>query len=203
MMAQFSPFTRRVVAIGILILLVLGAIDLVIAPLYALTANSLSGLEDARFRRARLEAIEARPPVPSAEPVPASLYLAAPDRQHAADALLAAIGASAARYEVQLDSVAPLPADSSRGAAIAVTVAARGEHDKLLAWINELERGAPAIHFADWSLAPDTGPAGTPATGMPGVAPAVGPQAGVPAAPGMPLRLLFGATAVAVWDRPS
>jgi type II secretory pathway component PulM len=206
MMAQFSPFTRRVVALGILILVLIGLFDLVLAPVYALAANSLSGLEDARFRRARLEAIAARPPLPASEPVPASLYLVAPDRQRATDALLAAISSSAARYEVQLDSVAPLGADASRGEAIAVTLAARGEHDKILAWVNELERGAPAVHFADWSLAPDAGAPATP--GAPPPAPPAAspdgdpppPAAPVPTAPGAPVRLTFGATAVAVWE---
>jgi hypothetical protein len=204
MMAPFSPVTRKLLALGILVLLVLGALQLIVAPLYALTANSLSGLEDARFRRARLESIAARPPLPASAPVPASLYLEAPDRQRATDLLLAAIGGSASRYQVQIDSIAPLAAESSRGAAIAVTVAARGEHDKVLAWINELERGIPNVHFADWSLAPDSSAAaaGTGAA-MPGLLPLPAPDGVAPPtapAAGAPLRLIFGGTAVAVWE---
>jgi len=57
MMAQFSPFTRRLVAIGILILGLFGLVNLLLVPIYNLTAGSLSGLEDARFQSARLEAI--------------------------------------------------------------------------------------------------------------------------------------------------
>jgi hypothetical protein len=206
MMASFSPLTRKLLALGILVLLVLGALQLIVAPLYALTANSLSGLEDARFRRARLESIAARPPLPTAAPVPASLYLAAPDRQRATDLLLAAIGGSASRYQVQIDSIAPLAAESSRGAAIAVTIAARGEHDKVLAWINELERGIPNVHFADWSLVPD-GSAAAAGTGagpaMPGLLPLPTPEGVAPPiapAAGATLRLIFGGTAVAVWQ---
>jgi hypothetical protein len=206
MIASFSPFTRKMLALGILVLVLLGAIQLVIAPLYALTANSLSGLEDARFRRARLESIAARPPLPTSAPVPASLYLTAPDRQRATDLLLATIGGSAGRYQIQIDSIAPLAPESSRGAAIAVTVAARGEHDKVLAWINELERGTPNVHFADWSLAPDSSaPAAAAGTGavMPGMA-MPSSDGGAPTAaaavPGATLRLLFGGTAVAVWE---
>lgn len=206
MTASFSPFTRRLLAIGILLLLVLGAIQLIVAPLYTLTANSLSGLEDARFRRARLESIAARPPLPNSSPVPASLYLTAPDRQRATDLMLATIGGSAGRYQIQIDSIAPLAAESSRGAAIAVTVAARGEHDKVLAWINELERGTPNVHFADWSLAPDSSAplaAAGAAAAMPGM-PMPSPDGAAPtpspAAPGAPLRLIFGGTAVAVWE---
>ena len=205
MIASFSPFTRRVLALGILVLLLLGAIQLIVAPLYAVTANSLSDLEDARFRRARLESIAARPPLPAAPPVPASLYLTAPDRQRATDLLLATIGGSAGRHQVQIDSIAALPAGSSRGAAIAVTVSARGEHDKVLAWVNELERGSPSVHFADWSLAPDaSAPAAAAGAAaiMPGMpAPASPDGAASALAPaGGPLRLLFGGTAVAVWE---
>lgn len=211
MIASFSPFTRKVLALGILLLALLGAIQLVIAPLYALTANSLSELEDARYRRARLESIAARPPLPTAAPVPASLYLTAPDRQRATDLLLAAIGGAAGRYQLQVDSIAAVPAESSRGAAIAVTVVARGEHDALLAWINDLETGTPNIHFADWSLAPDSKPpatGGQAAVSAPNIttdpegAPASAAPA-PPATPGAPLRLQFGGTAVAVWERGS
>ena len=205
MMATFSPFTRRLLALGILVLLILFALQLIISPLYALTADNLSALEDARFRRARLEAIAARPPLPTAAPVPATLYLTAPDRQRATDLLLATIGRSAGQYQVQIDSVAAVPSSSSRGAAIAVTVAARGEHDAVLAWINDLESGTPNIHFADWSLAPDTSPPAAcqqSAAVMPNIAPDPegGPAAPVAAAAGAPLRLLFGGTAVAVWE---
>jgi type II secretion system (T2SS) protein M len=204
MMAQFSPLTQRIVAVGIAILALLGAVNLALVPLYNLTAGSLSALEDARFERARLEAIAARPPLPRSTPVEASLYLAAGDRQQATDGLVAAIGAAASRYEVQLDSVAPVEAGANQPGAIALTLAMRGEHDKILALINELERGGPAVHFSSWMLVPDSGtsgPAVAPAPAEEGAPPAANPAP--PIAPGAPLRLSFSATAVAIWERPS
>lgn len=208
MIASFSPFTRKVLALGILLLVLLGTFQLVIAPLYAFTANSLLGLEDARYRRARLESIAARPPLPTAAPVPASLYLTAPDRQRATDLLLATIGGTASRYQLQIDSIAAVPSGSSRGAAIAVTVVARGEHDNVLAWINDLESGTPNIHFADWSLAPDSKPpaaGGQSAAASPNIAtdPEGAPPVVAAGTPGAPLRLQFGGTAVAVWEQGS
>jgi hypothetical protein len=187
MIASFSPLTRRVLALGILVLGLLGLLNLIVLPLHGLTADSLSSLEDARFERARLEAIAARPPLPRSSPVPDSLYLAAPDRQRASDALIAGIGQSAARYEVQLDAVVPMPPEPGREKTIAVSVGGRGEHDKLLAWINELERGNPAIHFAEWLLAPE----GETAPVAP--APAVAAGSGT-------VRLAFNGTAVVVWE---
>ena len=200
MMAQFSPFTRRVVAIGILVLGLFALVNLLIVPIYGLTSGSLSDLEDARFQRARLEAIAARPPLPRSDPVPASLYLTAPDRQRAVDALIAAIGGSASRYEIQLDNVAPQPADPARPKAIALTFNARGEQDKMLAWINELEIGPPAIRFGEWSLGQDSGEA----SGAPQLAatPTVegAPPAPMPAPAAGTTRLAFTATAAAVWE---
>ena len=200
MMAQFSPFTRRVVAIGILVLGLFALVNLLIVPLYGLAAGSLEGLEDARFQRARLEAIAARPPLPRSDPVPSTLYLTAPDRQRAVDALIAAIGGSAARYEVQLDNVAPLPADLSRPRAIALSFSARGEQDNVLAWLNELEIGPPAIRFGEWSLGQDSSegagaaPLGAPPAGAnPGAAAVPAPAVGA-------TRLAFTATAAAVWE---
>ena len=195
MMASFSPFTRRVVAVGIFVLALLVLVNLIALPVYALTDSRLSGLEDARFQRARLEAIAARPPLPRSEPVPASLYLTASDRDRAADALIAAIGALAGRYEVQLDSIAPAAADPARPGAIAVTLAAHGEHDKMLAWINELERGAPAVYFPVWRLGQSEAGASTAVEGAPPHVPPVG------AAANSLLTLSFNATAVAVWEQ--
>ena len=198
MMAQFSPFTRRVVAIGILVLGLFGLVNLLIVPLYGLTAGSLSGLEDARFQRARLEAIAARPPLPRADPVPSTLYLTAPDRQRAVDALITAVGGSAARYEIQIDNVVPLPADPARPKAIALSFSARGEQDRILAWINELEIGPPPVRFGEWSLGQDSGEGAAPLATAP---PAEGaaPGAAAPASPGA-TRLAFTATAAAVWE---
>ena len=196
MMAQFSPFTRRVVAIGILVLGLFALINLLIVPLYGLTSGSLSGLDDARFQRARLEAIAARPPLPRADPVPANLYLTAPDRQRAVDALIAAVGGAAARYEIQLDGVAPLPADPARPKAIGLTFSGRGDQERILAWINELEIGPPAIRFGEWTLTHDSGEAAGSAPPPPE---GVNPGAVVAPAPGT-TRLAFNATAAAVWE---
>jgi hypothetical protein len=204
MMAQFSPLTRRVVALGIAILLVFGLVNLVLVPIYNLTAGSLSGLEDARFQNARLEAIAARPLLPRSEPVPSSLYLVAPDRQRAMDALIAAIGTAASRYEIQLDSVTPSDGEAGRSGTIMVSITARGEHDKMLAWINELERGAPAIYFPEWSLGAGEGPA-APVGGPPPAEGAPSPLAPAPAAAAQsgPLLLTLNAKAVLVWEQGS
>lgn len=202
MMAQFSPLTRRVVAIGILILGLFALVNLLIVPLYGLTAGSVSDLEDARFQRARLEAIAARAPLPRSDPVPSTLYLTAPDRQRAVDALISAIGGSAARYEIQLDNVAPLPADPSRPKAIALSLSARGEQDRMLAWINELEIGPPSIRFGEWSLGQDSGEgAVAPIAAAPPPPEGANPGAAAVAAPaGGATRLAFTATAAAVWE---
>ena len=191
MMAQFSPLTRRIVALGIAVLALFGLVNLVLAPIYSITAGSLSGLEDARFQKARLESIAARPPLPRSDPVPQEFYLGAPDRQSASDALIAAIGASAARYEIQIDSVTPESPEPGRAATVSATVVARGEQDKMLAWINDLERGTPAVYFASWSLAaqPD------------GAVPAAEGAPAVPSSPtGGPLILAFNGSASIVWE---
>lgn len=192
MMAQFSPLTRRIVALGIAVLALFGLINLVLAPIYSVTAGSLSGLEDARFQKARLEAIAARPPLPRSDPVPEALYMPAPDRQRASDALIAAIGASASRYEIQLDSVTPVAPEPGRLATVGAAVAARGEQDKILAWINDLELGTPAIYFPTWSLAGQLDGAIPAAEGAPPPAPAM------PA--GGPLNLAFSGSATIVWE---
>jgi hypothetical protein len=203
MMAQFSLPTRRILAVGIAVLAVLGLINLVIMPVYGVTARSLSALQDAKFQRARLEAVVARPPLPRSEPVPHSLYLVAPDRQRAIDMVIAAIGRTAQGYQVELDSVAPVEADPAHPEAIGITLSMRGEHDNVLALINDLEQGQPAVHFQNWTLKSDTAASAAPVVpvseeGAPAVpsrlaAPGATPTGG----------LTFSGVAAAVWERPS
>jgi hypothetical protein len=204
MIDQFSPVTRRILAVGIAILALFGLVNLVVAPVYGVTGRSLAALADVRFRLARLEAIKARPIPARSVPVPVSLYVAAPDRESATDRLIAAINDAAGRYGVEVDSATPLEPDPSRPKAVGVSLQARGGQDQMLAWINELERGEPAVHFATWSLSPNgEAPSAATAPGMVVDPEGIGATASSTSNPGGGLQLGFTATAATVWERPS
>jgi hypothetical protein len=196
MIDRFSPLTRRMLALGGLVLALLVLVNLVLSPLVGLTGDSLTELDDARFRLARLEAIIARPAPPRSEPVPDSLYAAAPARQAATDRLISMINTTASGYGVQVDSIAPMDANPSRPKMIALSLVMRGEQDAMLAFINDLERGQPVVHFADWSLGPGAQPAAAAADpeGQPGaIPPATDPKG--------PSQLTFAGTAAIIWDK--
>lgn len=152
MIASWSPFTRRVVALGILLFVTLGAINIVIMPVSGWLTNTLEELSDGRFRLARLRAIEARPPLPDAPPVPQSLYLTAPDRDAAAAAMIGSVGAAAARTQVSFDQTVALPADPSGTKLVSVGLAGTGAEEAVLLFVNELERGPPVMRLRTWRL---------------------------------------------------
>lgn len=174
MMAGFSPLTRRLVAIGLLIIAILLALNLLILPVHALMASSLDTLAESRFQLGRLRAIEARPDPVVGEPVPAGAVISAADHDGASMLLAEAITAAAARAQLEVQSIAP--GQSERGAQVAAKIAVAGPHDAVLGFVNDLERGSPLARFDDWSI-----------------------TANAPATAGEPVRLSLDATVVAAW----
>lgn len=177
MMTQFSPLSRRIIAIGILVLMLLLLIRL-LTPLASMMAESLSALEDSRFRLARVEAIRSQPAPSMGEEVPSDFYLIAASREIAADMLIATINAKAQQYEVRIDAIGlsdGVPGDAQR---VDVSLTATGEQEKLLSFINDLEQARPLIRFGTWALASLDQMPGDGST---------------------PVQLQFTGTAMAVW----
>ena len=151
MMDAFSPLTRRILALGLLILLLLLALRLVLGAVETVGA-SVSELEDSRFRLARLEAVAARPAAAPAPALPSGLTFTAANAEEAAAAMLAALNGAAS--QVQLGAVAPLPPDPQNPQLVSLSVSAVAPEANLLAFIRDLEGASPPIRLHMWSIAP-------------------------------------------------
>ncbi len=171
MIQEFSPRTRRIVAIGILVLLALLAVQLSAAVARAVS-NSLDELEESRFRLARLEAIRARPAAPPPRPIPEELTFQAASYDEAAAQALAAVNAAAASAQLVLPTVSALPRDEANPNLIRISVAGSAPEQAVLTFIGEIEKASPAVRLRSWNAT---------------------------AAEGQPPALIFEGVAVAAW----
>ena len=155
-MESMSPGTRQFVAVALLILVVLLALELVIEPLATGMSGSLTALHDARFRRARLVLLDARPLPPAGTPVPPALLVHAPGRLQAAQTVAALVGAAAARAEVTPGNTTPLDPDPANPRRVGVSLTATGTETSIENLVGEIERATPLLRLTRWTIvAPD------------------------------------------------
>jgi hypothetical protein len=157
-MGDFSPVTRRILAVGILIFLLIVTISWIVTPALSLVDTKLDELADLRFRRARLDALLKRPTPPASVPIPSSLYVSAPNREAAAEQVLVGIRDIAVQHQVLIEQATVLPAGSGTPSHITINLAASGPEVNLVAFINALERGTPMIRLSPWKLASQDNP---------------------------------------------
>lgn len=151
MMQDLVPFTRKVLALGVLVLVAAILISGAIVPLLSTLDHSLEQLADARFRHARLRALEALPPPPPGDRVPREIVIWAKSRQEAAQLISRRISAAANRNAVALEQAVLRPADA-REVEISFDVVAAAPEASTLGMINELERSQPLIRLENWRL---------------------------------------------------
>jgi hypothetical protein len=151
MIADFSPLTRRLLAIGLLILALLLAVRLATAVAGGV-GGALESLDDSRFALARLEALRRRSEPPRAPPLQPGLAIAAASHEAAGEAAAGRI-AGAASGKVLIDSISLLSQDAANPRLVRISIAARGREPELLAFIQALEQPDPPIRLHEWSIA--------------------------------------------------
>jgi hypothetical protein len=184
MIDQLSPFTRKIVAVGLLVLAMLLVVQLIIAPLFSAIGDQRAELADLRARRVRLEATRARL-LPDGSTMPMALAIGAPDRAAAQLRLRALLTGSAGIAGVTLVANAA-PATADRPQEVAIDLSATGSEAALTTFASLVEHGTPLIRFRHWRIGQDETPA-PPLGALPGVS-----------APSVPTLRLNG-LAVAVW----
>lgn len=150
-MIALSPLTRRIVAIALLALAVLVVLSLAEAALSG-TIDAVEGLGQARSRSARLDALASRRSPPEAPPLPAQLAFPGATRQAAAAAVGMRIRATAARAQLGPPSLALPPEDPTNPNLIRIELALEGPEMRLLRFVADLERDAPAVRLRTWRI---------------------------------------------------
>lgn len=154
MMEVLSPWSRRIIAAGLLLLAVSSIANLIIAPLVEWTQMSLDDLESARQREQRIAmAANAEPPT-SGDPIPPELIIIAPNQAAAFDQAAATVSAMAVKNQVVVEGISPTP--SGIGKKVAFDIKASGSEISLVRMLSELEASFPTLRFESWTiLAPD------------------------------------------------
>lgn len=150
MIDQMSPLTRRIVAGGLLILLLLVALQLIVLPLMGALGDQRTELTELGARHARLSATSKRL-LPDASAMPPGLAITAPDPAHAGGRLQALLVGSASIAGVKLNQTPPHPlAGQPRliGSEIVVT----GPEAGVTSFVSLVEHGSPALRFRHWQL---------------------------------------------------
>jgi hypothetical protein len=157
-----SPFSRRIIALGLLFLVMVTVINVIAVPLFAAVRNQLDALADARLGVAHLEAVDRVPTPRRTPPVPDDLYIQAPNRELATEALLTIIRSSAQSRKVALDVPGALTLDPAQPAQIAVSLSFAAPEADIEALLHDLETGPPAIRFSQWRMTAPDDPKGNP-----------------------------------------
>jgi len=151
MIDQFSPLSRRLIAVGLLILALLLLVFFIVVPLYSTVGSAVSDMRDAQFRLERLEAIRARPLPARTEPIPAEQFIKAANAEAATELLIAQVNTAVTASQVTMD--APVYADTPPGPQmLAVALRGSGPADAVFALFNQIERGVPAVRFKAWQI---------------------------------------------------
>lgn len=150
-LSQFSPLTRKILALGLLVLALLLFWTLVVSPVAAQMDSSLTELEDARFQRVRLENLKTRPTPDKAEPLPAGIVFNANSREEAATGLSGYISSLAAQNGLQVANITVRPGGDT-GKLLAFDLSFIGEEVSVARFINQAEKGSPMIRFRSWQI---------------------------------------------------
>ncbi|SDD73188.1 hypothetical protein SAMN05444678_12054 [Sphingomonas sp. YR710] len=151
MIDALSPFSRRIIAIALLLLAIVTLLNLIIVPLWQACAGNIAELSIARARIARMEAIAATQPPEQGDSVPATAMIISPSREGAIATLTGSIGASASRTKVTGPSITPAP-PAGAPAKVAVDIDASGSEVDLVAFLADIEAASPAIRLQSWSV---------------------------------------------------
>jgi len=160
-MDAFSPLTRRIVAIGLVVFVALLSVNLIIAPLIGWTADSLDRLAMARERKSRLLVLQGRPPVAQGDDVPAALMLSATDRAQAQARLAELLTQAAGRTAATIENISPEALDSPPSREVHAVISVTGTESAVVGFLADVEGGSPLVRFKAWKLARNDSAPGT------------------------------------------
>lgn len=154
MIASLSQLSRRVIALALLFVVVVTALNLVILPTANWVTDTLDALTDARFRHGHLAAEAAQLPLPSGDRVAPDCCLGG-SMPGAQATLLGLINGAASNSKVTFERATPVP--TSTPDMVVFDIVASAPDAAMMRFIDQLERGTPIVRLTRWQLdSPDT-----------------------------------------------
>jgi len=151
MISAFSPLTRRVLAVGLLVLALLLLLQLVVVPLFTIIGAQRDELATLRGRVAHLKAVD-RQAVPPLSTIPPHSTIRAAGAAAAQQRLRLAIGQAATAASVEIHGLMFRPSAADAPQLMRVEVNISGSEEGLLRFAQMIEQGDPLIRFERWTL---------------------------------------------------
>lgn len=154
MIGEMSPLTRRIVAVGLLVLMVLLGVQSVAVPLVGAIMNQRDELAALKLREARLRATMDRT-LPEVSKVRPEQVIAAATPPQAIQRSQAVLASDAAMAGVTLQ-LGP-PCNTGQPQLLCTDVAVSGKEAGVSHFLSVIEHGPPVIRFQRWQLVPGQG----------------------------------------------
>jgi hypothetical protein len=199
-MESFTPLTRRIVALGLLVLAILLGISWAVMPLITANELALKDLADVRRALARARAQVDGPEAPVVRSFPDGAAIWSADRKAASDELSGRLAGLAAGHHLDLQLLPGPQMQTAAPSPVSIGLSASGAREDVVRFINVLEAGALQIRFRRFHLsrlqvAPMAGAPPSPPPPSPGAM----PGSTTPTVAAMPTRLRLDAEVVALW----
>ncbi len=150
-MSEFSPFVRRALAIGILLLFVLCIIEFILIPINGRIESSRDTLADSRFEVSRLQSILERPNPPSSKTLNPSLLLKASDDINAQNALQTLLANLAAQNNIEVTIIFTTD-DKPLIGLISANISLSGNEAAVINFLSQVENNPILMRMVDWNI---------------------------------------------------
>lgn len=151
MINEFSPLMRKVLAIGILIVVIFTAMGLIVVPLYERVNDSRETLANSRFEVARLENIIKRPSPPVGEILDPRLLIRANNEEDAKNTLQNLILSLAASNELEA-TVVFSGANQPVAGLLSADIVVLGDEISISNFLAQIENDQILMRLVNWDI---------------------------------------------------
>ncbi len=151
MIDSFSPQSRRIIAVGLLVLKLFAIISFVLIPTTEWVSSHLNQLADSRLKLARMSALANMPPVQSYISSPESLLIKASnkaDAQQLFNAHLRKIAELNGLQDIVIEADPEVKIEGLLQSKLKISAA----ESQIAALISQMESNQPLIRFAAWNI---------------------------------------------------
>lgn len=150
-MSELSPFMRRILAIGILLLFLLCAIEFIVIPINGKIETSRDALADSRYEIIRLQGIIDRPDPPAGKALNPSLLLKAANHEEAQNALQNLLANLAAQNNIEITTIFATD-DKPLTGLITANISVAGDEISVTNFLTQIENNQILMRMVDWNI---------------------------------------------------
>jgi hypothetical protein len=151
MIDSFSPFSRRVIVLGLLVLKIMLVTSLFLIPLSQWVLSHLDLLEDSRLRLERVQVLSRTRLSPTPHMLSQEMFFQAGSDAAAQDLLNAHLQRLTELNGLTDADIRSAKTQNFRGM-LRSDLTVSGQEQNIARFVNELEAGNPKVRFGEWSI---------------------------------------------------